>query len=477
MLRRDVAALAGREHDVLVVGGGIHGAAAAWEAASRNLSVALIEAEDFGGGTSWNSLKTIHGGLRHLQRLDIAGLRESARERRALLAIAPDLVRPLAFLALADGARDRALLRAGLAATDLLTVDRDRGLRSDRRLPRGRVLSREETLARVPGLGGDGAGAGLWWDAQVESSERLLLALLHAAAGAGAMVANRMQAVSLLRDGAGVRGVAARDGLTGQPLQIRARMTINASGPAADALVRGAGLSGVAVPQLRAVNLVLRRAVVRDVAVGARHAGRYLFCVPWRDRSIVGTAYAPEATSGRELAAAFLAEAARAFPWAALSAADVALVHEGRVPGGPEGLWTRSRVIDHADDGVRGLLTLVAVKYTTARAVAESAIGHVLHRLGRPPVASRTAVTALPEARTLAGTLEERTRHAVREEMALSLGDAVLRRLDLGTAGAPAAADVDVVARVMAEELGWDLARAAEERAALAAFYEERRIE
>jgi glycerol-3-phosphate dehydrogenase len=274
-----------------------------------------------------------------------------------------------------------------------------------------------------------------------------------------------------------VRGVAARDGLSGQSTEIRARMTINAAGPAADALVRGAGLSRAAVPQLRAVNLVLRRAVVRDTAVGARHSGRYLFCVPWRDRSIVGTAYAPEATSGRELAVAFLAEAARAFPWAALRAADVALVHEGRVPGGPEGLWARSRVIDHADDGVPGLLTLVAAKYTTARAVAQTAIDHVLRDLGRAPVASRSATTALPEARALAGTLEERTRHAVRDEMALSLGDAVLRRLDLGTAGAPAAADVDVVARVMAGELGWDLARAAGERAALAAFYEKRRIE
>src|SRR5262249_12003383 len=96
MLRRALAALSAREHDVVVVGGGIHGAAAAWEAASRNLSVALLEGQDFGGGTSWNSLKTIHGGMRHLQRLDLAGLRESARERRALLTVAPELVRPLA---------------------------------------------------------------------------------------------------------------------------------------------------------------------------------------------------------------------------------------------------------------------------------------------------------------------------------------------------------------------------------------------
>jgi len=102
-VKRDLALLVGREHDLLVVGGGIHGAAAAWDAAQRGLSVALVEAADFGSGTSWNSLKTIHGGLRHLQRADVPGLRESVRERRALLRIAPAIVRPLPFVATACG--------------------------------------------------------------------------------------------------------------------------------------------------------------------------------------------------------------------------------------------------------------------------------------------------------------------------------------------------------------------------------------
>ena len=477
MLRRDLAALAAREHDVVVVGGGIHGAAAAWEAASRNLSVALLEAHDFGAGASWNSLKTIHGGLRHLQRLDVAGLRESARERRALLAIAPELVRPLAFLALEDGASRRAALGLGIVVAELLSAGRNRGVRADRRLSRGRLLSRAETAARVPGLSGSRGGGALWWDAQVDSSERLLLALLHAAVGAGAVVANRVEAVSLLREGGAVRGVAARDGLTGQAMEIRGRVVLDAAGPAAAALARSAGIARPPVPHLRAVNLVLRRAVVGEAAVGARSSGRYLFCVPWRDRSMVGTAYAPETTSGRALAAAFLQEAARAFPWARLTAADVALVHEGLVPGGPAGLWTRSRVVDHAADGAAGLLTVVAVKYTTARAVAETAIDRVFERLRRPPVASRTATTALAEARPLAGTLEQRARQAVRDEMALSLSDAVLRRLDLGSAGVPPAAEVDVVARVMAQELGWDAPRIARERAELDAFYVARTLE
>src|SRR5215510_9280571 len=129
-LRRDVAALADREHELLVIGGGIHGAAVAWDAAQRGLSVALVEAGDFGSGTSWNSLKTIHGGLRHLQRADLPGLRESVRERAALLRIAPDLVRPLAFLLplYGHGLRGREAMAAALVAANVLGTGASDGL-------------------------------------------------------------------------------------------------------------------------------------------------------------------------------------------------------------------------------------------------------------------------------------------------------------------------------------------------------------
>ena len=113
-MKRALDALPAREWDVVVVGAGIHGAAAAWDAAQRGLAVALVEREDFGAGTSWNSLKTIHGGMRHLQRLDIGSLRESARERSTLLRIAAPLVAPLPFLVpcTGHGARGRAAGRS-----------------------------------------------------------------------------------------------------------------------------------------------------------------------------------------------------------------------------------------------------------------------------------------------------------------------------------------------------------------------------
>jgi glycerol-3-phosphate dehydrogenase len=474
MIERDLQALAAREHDLLVIGGGIYGAAAAWDAAQRGLAVALVEARDFGSGASWNSLKTIHGGLRHLQRFEARLTRESMRERRALLGIAPEIVRPLPFLVPTHGhgSRGREAFALGLLANDALTFDRNRGLPPAQQVPRGRLLSRRDALARVPGLPRDGlTGAAVWVDAQVTHSERLLLGFLQAAAAAGAALANHVEVVALLRRGERVTGARLRDRETDAEHEVRARLLLNATGPGMDELLRLAGITRPALPLLEAMNLVLRRPIVTDQAVGARSRGRYLFLVPWRDRSILGTAYAPagERPSVRE----FLEEAAQAFPWADLALADVTLVHRGRVPGrDATNLLDRTLLVDHSvEDRVRGLLSLLGVKYTTARAGAEKAVDLALARLGRRAVRCRTAQTPLAEARPLAGTRREQALRAVREEMALHLSDAVLRRLDLGGAGPPESSSLEVVRLTMAEELGWDARRQAEESRRLQDVY------
>jgi glycerol-3-phosphate dehydrogenase len=472
-VRRDLGALTAREHDVVVIGGGIHGAAAAWDAAQRGLAVALVEAADFGGGTSWNSLKTVHGGLRHLQRADVAGLRESARERTALLRIAPALVRPLAFLVptYAGRAPSRLALLAALRVSDLLTLGRNRGLAASHFVPGGRLLSRSEVLDRLPLAGSAGlTGGAEWTDAQVTSTERLLLSFLHAAADAGAAVANYVEAMRIERGADGVTGVSARDVLGGGTVALRTRAVVAAAGPGLGAVLGGAGLAPAAVPLLHAANLVFDRDVSPAQAVGANSGGRFLFLVPWQGRSIVGTAYA---AGDPPPAAPFLDEARRAFPWAGLQAADVALVHRGRVPGSGEasGLWTRSRVRDHGQDGAAGLVSVLSVKYTTARAMAERAVDAAARRGRRRLAPCRTAVTPLRRAAPLEGTLGEQARHAVREEAAMHLDDAILRRLDLGTGGRPSPAAVEEVQSAMAAELGWDSRRLGAERGRLEAAW------
>jgi glycerol-3-phosphate dehydrogenase len=476
-LKRDLAALAEREHDLLVIGGGIHGAAIAWDAAQRGLKTALVEARDFGAGTSWNSLKTIHGGLRYLQSFDLRRLRESVAERRALLRIAPEIVRPLPFLVpvYGHGLRGREAFELALRASDFLSGDRNAGVDPARHIPKARVLSRDEVLARVPGVAADGlTGGASWCDAQAVFAERLVLGFVRAAADAGATVANDAEVAAFLRDGARVTGARVKDAAGGGELEVRARLVLNATGPGTNALLRLAGIERAPLPLLRAWNLVLRRAVVRDEAVGGSDDGRFFFLVPWRGAALLGTDYARgDSVAGPTDVERLVSTASRAFPWAGVLREDVTLVHRGLVPGsgGADGLWTRQRLTDHARDGAPGLLSAVGVKYTTARAVAEQAVDRVALQLDARVAPCRTAETPLVHARPLEGSLVERTREAVREEMARRLTDTMLRRLDLGTAGPPEAADVESVAGVMAAELGWNASRQAEETRALLETY------
>lgn len=474
-MKRDLGALTAREHDVAVIGGGIHGLAVAYDAAQRGLSVALVEAQDFGAGVSWNSLKTVHGGLRHLQRADFAQARESMRERRALLRIAPAIVRPLPFVipTRGHGPRGREALAVALRVNDLLGRRRNEGLDAQHRIPASRILSVAEVRRICPGIAVDGMNGGArWHDAQITHTERLVLGFAHAAAGAGAALANYVAATGFIRAGERVTGLRARDVEDGGDLEIRARMVVNATGPGVNRLLARAGIETAADPMLLGMNVVLRRPVVTTHAVGARAGRRFLFLVPWRGRAMLGTAYDPADVSPEAAVLRFLGEGARAFPWARLDMEDVSLVHRGLVPakGGPEALETRSRIVDHERvDRVPGLVSLRGVKLTTARAEAEKAVDLVVRRLGRAAGPCRTATTPLPMARPLEGTIAEQTLRAVREEMALRLADVVLRRTDLGTAGPPEERDLQAAAGAMASALGWDEAKARAERESLVA--------
>lgn len=167
-MRRSVPTLADRKYDLVVIGGGILGACAAWDAVLRGLSVVLVEAHDFCSGTSANSYKIVHGGIRYLQHGDIARLRASCRERSALLRIAPHLVQPLPIVVptYGYGKRGKSFLGAGMFLYDALTLDRNHGI-ADRagRIPRTRLLSRMDVMEQFPGLPKKGlTGGTLFWD-------------------------------------------------------------------------------------------------------------------------------------------------------------------------------------------------------------------------------------------------------------------------------------------------------------------------
>src|SRR3954467_8422911 len=153
-MRRNLSRFADTAFDLLVVGAGIHGACAAWDASLRGLSVAIVDQDAFGAATSANSLRIVHGGLRYLARGDLSRMKESIRERSTLLRIAPDLVQPFPVLVATHGVglRSRWAHRVALASNDLLSLSRNRGLSSEQAIPGGRLVSRSECLELFPGF-------------------------------------------------------------------------------------------------------------------------------------------------------------------------------------------------------------------------------------------------------------------------------------------------------------------------------------
>ena len=535
-MRRDLPALANQKFDLLVIGSGIYGACVAWDAALRGLSVSLIDQGDFGGATSANSLKIIHGGLRYLQDGKPWLMRQMSVERGIWMRIAPHLVHPLACLAptYARLTRSKSAYTAGLMINDWISFDRNRLADPQKHLPSGQILSREACLARLPGIRPEGiTGGALWYDAQIFSSERLLLSIVLAAAQAGAVVANYVQATGFILREQMVCGVKAVDRLSGQALEIQARGVVNCSGAWMDELLLRAG----AAPKPRfqrsiAVNLVTRQ-VLPEPAVGflsqpvervngATTRPRMLFMTPWRGCSITGTLHAPYHGRPEELQVTeetildFLAEINQAFPGAALHREDVYYAHAGFLPmlglnpaSGAVRLLRESQIHDHqAEDQIDGLISVVGVKYTTARRTAEQAVDLVLRKLGREEIPGRTRTTPvyggeiadfrefqsqltrqLPdlEGEALAclahtyGTgcgeiidliaaepglgqrissqapvLRAAVIQAIRHEMALKLADVVWRRTELASTGRLDDRTLIACAEIMAGELGWD---------------------
>ena len=412
MRPRDLTRLASNSYDLLVVGGGVHGLTCAYEAASRGLRVALVDAGDFGGGASFNHQKTAHGGLRSLQSLSFGRARSTIHERRALARIAPWLLRPLPFLAgtYRSATRGRLALRVGFAIDQRLGRRRNAGLEPELHLPHPRLLSRTATMKLFPGIRAASlTGGAQWYDYQMVENDRLTFAFAQAAERAGAELASYVSAVAAVKSGADVRGMRVRDSLGGSELEIEAQAIVNAAGAAMGEVAAMLGVSRP-FPLLKAMNLVTSKRAA-DMALAAAGAdGRMLTLVPWRGHAIVGTSQSDRAVTGpvaNEVSdaevEAFIRQANHAFPALQLTRADVRLVHRGWVPARAAAdtgaaLLPESRILDHAADGAPRALTIVGAKYTTARRTAERTVDLLGKKLGKRLAKSQTAATLLPGA-------------------------------------------------------------------------------
>lgn len=480
-MHRDLELLAAGRFDLLVVGGGICGLIAACDAAQRGLQVALIERGDFGGGSSGNHLRTIHGGLRYLQTMDIARARESIRERRTLGTIAPSAVAPLPFalpltLSLSRG---KTAMRIAFGIDRVLAADRNDGVPASHRLPAGHVASLPDTFEQFPELREVPriSGAAVWHDYIVADAERLTMAWAQAAVDAGAAIANYVEGVGLVVSGDSVvSGVKAVDRLRGDAFAIDARVVVNATGAGLDRLLADVRLES-GVPMIHAMNFVTSRAG-RPYAFGGRSpSGRNLFAVPYQGRLIVGTweshRRASDAPIDERDIREFLDEINGAFPGLSLKRDEITLVQHGVVPGvkNPDGTFRlegRELIQDHALSGVSGLISVAGTKYTTARLVAEHVVNEVVAKLAVETLPCRTAVLPLP---VVMRTGDDGLAAAARDEMAHSLEDVVMRRMPLGALGNPGDDVLAHAADVVGDVKGWDLQQRRDQVSALREHY------
>jgi glycerol-3-phosphate dehydrogenase len=512
-------------YDLIVVGGGINGAATARDAQMRGLRVLLLEKEDISHAASaWNS-RMIHGGIKYLETYEVGLVRESLREREWLLRAAPHLVKPLPFLMpfLKGNRRPPWLLRLGMVGYDVLSLDKS--------LPRHRILDRDGVLRIAPSLVEEEVqGGALFHDAQAEFAERLGVETVLSAAEHGAVVRTHTRATRLRMLGGRVVGVEYLDTITGRSGTAHADVVINATGAWVDDLL--AGLPDHDRPLVggtKGTHLVVDTfpgAPSEALYYEARSDGRPVLVIPWLGRYLIGSTDVrvsgdlDQTRADRSEIEYILSETNTLMPDARLTAADVRFIYTGvrPLPYQPDddvAKITRHHVVhDHAPK-VQGLLSLVGGKLTTFRALGEDAVDAAMRKLGRRAKCT-TRSHSLPGAMTpdfsgyaatfgagpgagydpdlvarlvriygvrARGILEIAQReqamkrvldgshsvlaaevvHAVRHEFARTLDDVLMRRTMIGLEPGVDLALVEDVARVLADEERWDRTRTQEE--------------
>jgi glycerol-3-phosphate dehydrogenase len=381
-------ALGSTELQVLVVGGGVVGAGVALDAVTRGLTTGLVEARDFGSGTSSRSSKLIHGGLRYLEQLNVGLVREALSERSLLLQrIAPHLVHPVSFLfPFTHHVWERAYVGAGVIAYDTLgfSMGQTRGLPSHRQLSRGSALRLAPALKRNALT-----GALLYWDAQVDDA-RYVVTLMRTAASFGAHVASRTQVTGFLREGERVTGVRVTDLETGNELEIRAQQVVNATGVWTDEIQEMVGGRGtINVRASKGVHLVVPRDRIQSsTGIILRTPVSVLFVIPWGRHWIIGTTDTDWSLDRAHPAASradidYVLGQLNKILSVPLTRDDVEGVYAGLRPllaGESESTskLSREHTVAHP---VPGLVMIAGGKYTTYRLMARDAVDAVAHGL------------------------------------------------------------------------------------------------
>lgn len=503
--------------DVVVIGGGITGAAVAYDAASRGLSVALVEKSDFGWATSAATSKVIHGGLRYLKTYEFGLVRESLSERRIMENIAPNFVYPMRFMF----TNPTFAMKIGLRLYDLIAFDKGFVWDKSKKIPNHYHLSRERVIEEEPNAKRDGLkDARVYYDCLSICPERLTLAFIKSAVHYGAKVSNYTKVEDFFIEQSGrVSGIVAKDLMNDRTHTIKGTLTINCTGPWADIVLKLAKKSDSAekIRRSEGIHLIVKK-LINNHGVGTMTKKGHFFLIPWRGHSLIGTTdkeypgdpdgYHVTRQSIQELLDTVNKDFGNGD---SIRYEDVLFAYGGLRPllDSKEDVHSTTRkyeIYDHSDEGLSGLITVEGGKYTTSRNLARNVMKAAEKRLGKKLAPCRTHNRRLAgsEIDDIEGfidsikrqnkdfrpeTVEYLGRHygteydkvlilarqnpllaeivntdgeilaqvayAARNEMALTLKDILFRRTGMGTLGNPGAQVLSKVADIAARELGW----------------------
>ncbi len=430
---RSLESLGNRQFDLIVIGAGINGSGIARDAAMRGLSVLLLDKGDVSSGTTQWATRLIHGGLRYLEHYEFALVRESLRDREALLHVAPHLVRPLGFLVPVydRGSRGPLMVRLGMTLYDVLSFEKS--------MENHKMFSRQQTQEREPGLNPEGLkAAAFYYDAQVEYAERVAVENAVSAYDHGATVITYANVDRLLMEGDDVKGVEFTDVLGGESYTARAAVTVNVAGPWVDEVLeqlqphQGEEDAGRFMGGTKGSHLVVDpfpgAPENEALYVEARADGRPYFIVPWNGRYLIGTTDIRYEENLDHVEATedeiqyLLDETNYVIPRANLRREDVLFTYSGvrPLPYNPEGETggvTRSHVVfDHAKGGSAaggkvknaslqmpqygGLISIIGGKLTTYLNLSRQTTDAVFKKLGRKAPKSQARKVPLPGGNT-----------------------------------------------------------------------------
>ena len=381
-----LSSLGSESFDVLVIGGGVNGVGAALDAATRGLKVALIESQDIAAGTSSRSSKLIHGGLRYLEQYDFKLVREALHERELLVStLCPHLVKPVGFLfPLTEKFKERTYVGAGLALYDAL-----RGFQ--RALPWHKHLSQKQINEIAPSLRPDIIlGAIKYFDAQVDDA-RHTLSVARTAARHGAVIATRVSAESLIREGKSVTGVVAKDLVSGKTISIKAGVTVMCAGIWSDELHSKFDLkAGYDVTMSKGVHIVLPGSAIKSEAgIILKTPVSVLFIIPWADKWIVGTTDTPYTGDRAEPFASredvqYIVDQANRVLTPQINVDEIIGVYAGLRPlvsNNKNSLTTKLSREHTVDRPAPGFVSIAGGKYTTYRIMGRDVIDLAVNEL------------------------------------------------------------------------------------------------